>query len=225
MASKKKRTQSGPPPAPVRRKPPRPAPGSTPRERQRAAQQAAERRSALRRKLVAGGLATAAVASVVVYVVLDQQKDSALLDTLTAGSCDVDTQADPTRPPGQNHIASPSYQVVPPAGGDHLASAARAGVYSGQSVPADGSLVHALEHGYVIVWHQPDLPLEQKAKLTSFQAEHAEDVIVAERADLPVPLAVTAWGQRLLCQQPETGPLQPFFDKHVGNGPEDEPRG
>ncbi len=225
MASKKKRKRAGPPPAPVRRTPPRDTAGPTPRERQRAAQEAAQRRSALRRKLIAGGLATAAVASVVLYLVLDRQRDSALLDTLTAGSCDVDTQADPTRPPRQNHVANPSYRVVPPAGGDHLASAARAGVYTGKSVPSDGLLVHSLEHGYVIVWHQPGLPPEQQAKLASFQAEHAEDVIVAERADLSVPLAVTAWGQRLLCKQTETGPLQPFFDKHVGNGPEDEPRG
>ena len=225
MASKKKRKQTGPPPAPVQRRPPRAAAGPTPRELQRAAQQAAQRRSALRRKLVTGGLATAAVASVVLYVVLDRQRDGALRDALTAGSCEVDTQADPTRPPGQNHVASPSYRVVPPAGGDHLGSAARAGVYTGKSVPSDGLLVHSLEHGYVIVWHQPDLPSEQLSKLKSFQAEHAGDVIVAERADLAVPLAVTAWGQRLLCQQPETGPLQPFFDEHVGNGPEDEPRG
>lgn len=191
----------------------------------RAARQAAERRATLRRRLIAGGLATAAVASALVYVVLERRSDDALLDVLTAGSCDVDTKADPTRPPGQNHVASPSYRVIPPAGGDHLGSAARAGVYAGDSVPSDGVLVHSLEHGYVIVWHRPGLPTEQQSTLEAFQAKHAGDVIVAERAGLPVPLAVTAWGQRLLCQQFETGPLQPFFDEHVGDGPEDEPRG
>lgn len=156
---------------------------------------------------------------------LDRRSDAELRAELTAGSCEVDTDTDPTGPAGQNHVAAPSYDVNPPAGGDHLASAARAGVYAGGSVPDEGLLVHSLEHGYVVAWHRPDLPADQLEQLEAFEAEHDGDVIVAERSDLPVPFAATAWGHRLLCQQVEAQALQRFFDEHVGNGPEDVARG
>ena len=228
MASKKKQKRPTPPPAPVRTKPPRAATaptGPTKKEQERAARAKADRRDAVRRKLVTAGLLGAVVGAVALYFVVDNRRDAELRDALTSGSCEVDTEADPTLAAGQNHVQSPSYGVNPPAGGNHLASAAKAGVYDGTAVPSDGLLVHSLEHGYVVVWHQPDLPAEQKKQLEDFQSKHDEDVIVAERANLPVPFAATAWNQRLLCQEVETAPLERFFDEHVGNGPEDVGRG
>ncbi len=228
MAGKKKQKRPTPPPPPVSRKPPRAAAapaGPTKREQERAAQQKQDRRDGLRRTLVNVGLATAVVAAVGAYVVLDRRGDAELREALTSGSCEVDTDTDPTAPRGQNHVPSPGYAVNPPAGGNHLASAARAGVYNGAGVPAEGQLVHSLEHGYVIAWHQPDLPAEQLTQLEQYAAEHEGDVIVAERPALPVPVAATAWGERLLCEQVEPDALDRFFDEHVGNGPEDVPRG
>lgn len=228
MASKKKQKRPTAPPAPTRTKPPRAASapvGPTRKEQERASRAAAERRDALRRGLITAALLGAIVGAVALYFVVDNRRDASLREALTSGSCEVDTDTDPTRPAGQNHVQSPSYSVNPPAGGDHLASPARAGVYDGTAVPADGLLVHSLEHGYVIVWHQPDLPDEQKKQLEEFQGRHDEDVIVAERPNLPVPVAATAWEQRLLCQEVEAAPLERFFDEHVGNGPEDVGRG
>ncbi|MCW2680809.1 MAG: hypothetical protein JWM62_2210 [Frankiales bacterium] len=228
MASKKKQKRPNPPPPPVRSKPPRAASataGPTKKEQQRSSRAVAERRDALRRKLVTAALLAAVVGAVALYFVLDDRRDAELREALTSGSCEVDTETDPTRPAGQNHVQAPRYGVNPPAGGDHLASAARGGVYSGASVPDEGLLVHSLEHGYVIAWHQPNLPAEQKAVLEEFEQRHDGDVIVAERSNLPVPFAATAWGHRLLCQEVEEAPLERFFDEHVGNGPEDVPRG
>ena len=227
MAAKKKKTKRPtPPPAPVAKKPPRSASapaGPTRKEVEREERWRQERREALRRKLVAGGLATAAVAAVAAYLVVDRRQDAELRDALTSGSCEVDTESDDISG-GDGHVTAPSYSVNPPAGGDHLVSVARSGVYAGTSVPADGQLVHSMEHGYVIAWHQADLPAEQKKALEEFEAEHEGDVIVAERPNLPVPFALTAWNQRLLCQEVEEGPMQRFFDEHVGNGPEDVER-
>ena len=228
MAAKKKRTnkRSGPPPPPVRKKPPRPEhTGPTKREQQRASQHAQQRREALRRRLVSGGMVLAAVIAVGGYVVLDRRADASLRKALTGGGCTVDQKADPTRPVGQNHVSSANFAVNPPSAGDHLASAAKSGVYSGSSVPQEGQLVHSLEHGYVIAWHQPDLPAEQKEKLTAFEDAHDGDVIVAERADLPVPVAATAWERRLLCPAVDSAALERFFDEYVDKGPEDQPRG
>ena len=229
MASKKKKQKKPtPPPPPVAKKPPRAATapeGPTKKQQLRSARQQQERRDALRRRIGTAGLVLALVAAVALFVALDRRGDAQLREALTSGSCEVDDRADPTAAQGQNHVPAPTYSVNPPAGGNHLASVARSGVYSGASVPADGLLVHALEHGYVIAWHRPDLPEEQKKLLEEFEEEHDGDVIVVERPNLPVPFAATAWNQRLLCQEVEEEPLERFFDEYVGDGPEDVRRG
>ncbi len=226
MAAKKKR-KPAPPPPPVSRKPPRAASrpaGPTRREVEREAQAKQTSSEALKRKLIAGGLAVAAVATVAGYLVSRGKASDELRTALTSGSCTVDDKADRISG-GDGHVASPTYTVNPPAGGDHLASAARGGVYAGTAVPSDGLLVHSQEHGYVVVWHEPGLPTPQLNALTTFEKRHAGDVIVAERADLPTAVAATAWNARLLCGAVEAEPLQRFFDEHVGKGPEDVPRG
>lgn len=229
MASKKKKPKkAAPPPAPVAKKPPRAAAqpqGPTRREQERAARAKQQRSDKLRRTVGTIGLVAVVAAVVGGYLLFDRRQDAQLREALTSGSCETDRETDPTGGAGQNHVPSPSYAVNPPAGGNHLASAARAGVYSGPSVPPDGLLVHSLEHGYIVAWHSPDLPAEQKEQLEEFQREHQDDVIVVERANLPVPVAATAWGHRLLCQQVEPAVLERFFEERVGDGPEDVPRG
>jgi len=228
MAGKKKQKRPTPPPPPVRSKPPRAATapvGPTRKQQERSTKATAERRDNLRRRLITAGLVGTLLAGVALYVVLDRRGNAELREALTSGSCEVDTKTDPTAAAGQNHVPAPTFGVNPPAGGNHLASVTRAGVYDGTAVPSDGLLVHALEHGYVVAWHQPDLPAEQKKQLEDFQAKHDEDVIIAERPGLQVPFAATAWGERLLCQEVEAAPLERFFDEHVGNGPEDVGRG
>ena len=226
MASKKKKRPT-PPAPPVTSKPTRAQTrpeGPTKRELERAAAAKAARKETLRRRLITGGLVLAAVAAVGGYVVTQQRAEGELREALTSGSCDVDTESDPTRPTGQNHVPAPVFGVNPPAGGDHLAGVSRSGVYAGAQVPADGLLVHALEHGYVIAWHKPGLPKEQLDLMTAFEQRHDGDVVVAERADMPTPFAATAWGRRLLCGAVEEKPLERFFEEYVDQGPEDVPR-
>ena len=219
MASRKKKKPT-PPPRPVSR-PPRPAGRSSgPSNRAQALAAAqAEKREARRRRLALAGLVLVAVAAVAAYVVFAQRDDTELQDALTSGTCEVDERSDAISG-GDGHVSSPTYTVDPPAGGDHTPEIARGGVYEGSAVPADGQLVHALEHGYVVAWHRPDLPAEQKEQLAAFEREHDGDVIVAERASLPTPVAATAWGQRLLCQEVEPAALDRFAEEHVGGGPE-----
>jgi hypothetical protein len=227
VAGKKKKRPT-PPQPPVRRKPSPAATapaGATRRQQQRSARRTAQRRDALSRWLRTAGLVALVLGVVGGVWLFDRQQDAELRAALTSGGCEVDTDTDPTRPAGLNHVQNPTYAVDPPAGGDHLASAARGGVYEGASVPEEGSLVHSLEHGYVIVWHQPDLPREQRRQLEDFERRHDGDVIVAERASLPVRVAATAWGHRLLCKEVELAPLDRFFEERVGDGPENVERG
>ena len=169
-------------------------------------------------------LVVAAIGAAVAYVVTSRRADASLEEALTAGTCEVDTESD-TISGGDGHVQTPAYAVDPPAGGDHLASVARGGVYDGDAVPPDGQLVHALEHGYVVAWHVPDLPAEQVEQLAAFEQRHDGDVIVAEREGMSTPVAATAWGQRLLCGEVEPDALDRFAEAHVGNGPEDVERG
>ena len=94
-----------------------------------------------------------------VAYVLDRQRASgprrARRRALVAGSC-TPTGA-PTRARARPRD-DPVFRVDPPAGGDHTEEVAKAGVYAGDDVPADGRLVHALEHGYVVLWHRPGVP-------------------------------------------------------------------
>lgn len=225
--AKKRKKKPTPPPPPVARKPrPAAAPeGPTPKQQLRAARQRQERSESLRRRLVTAGLVLVVVAAVGLFVVLDRRGEAQLREALTAGSCEVDTEADFTAAPGRNHVPSPTFAVNPPAGGNHLPSNARSGFYQGAAVPADGQLVHSLEHGYVIAWYSPDLPEAGVEQLRDFEAEHDGDVLVVERPGLPVPVAATAWNRRLLCQQVEPATLERFFDEYVGSGPEDVRRG
>lgn len=225
MAKKKKGPT--PPPPPVRRKPPRPV-VTQPAKRAapRSAASGSASRDNLKRALIAGVVATAVLVAVAAVVVLSRRGDAELRNALTAGSCTVDTKSDPTSGPGSNHVPNPAYRVDPPSAGNHLGTGtARSGVYSGTSVPSDGLLVHSLEHGYVVVWHRPDLPQVDRDRLGDFQRAHDGDVIVVERASLPVPVAATAWEQRLLCQAVEADVLERFADTYVGEGPEKLPRG
>jgi hypothetical protein len=224
MAKKKKRP-TPPPPPPRRKEPAGAAPGVTPKQVRAAQRAKAERRDRVRRAAITGGLVVAAVAAVGGFVALDRRGDAELREALTSGSCTVDTEADVTSPPPGNHVASPTYRVDPPAGGNHLTGNARSGVYTGADVPQDGLLVHSLEHGYVVVWHDPSLDDAGREQLAAFESDNDGDVIVVERAGMEVPVAATAWEQRLLCGGVEPAALQRFADEYVGEGPEDVARG
>ena len=219
MASKKHKRPT-PPPPPVRSAPPR-AKSPTGSTSKRAAAEQAARRDALRRRLVAAGVVVAGVAAVGTYVVVDRRGDQAVEQVLTSGTCTVDSRTDPTSGAPNNHVPSPTYAVDPPAGGNHLGASASAGAYAGTAVPSDGLLVHSLEHGYVVVWHQPGLDAAAKQALVDLQERNDPDVILVERASVPGQVAATAWGERLLCGQSEPEAVQRFVDEHVGNGPED----
>lgn len=225
--SKKKRKKTAAPPAGRRADSPGPGAGQ-PAARRKDSQDAErrrERREKLRHRLTVVGVVVVGLAVVGGYVLFDQRRAADLEAELTAGSCVIDDRSDPTAPAGQNHVTGVSYRVDPPAGGNHDPSPARSGVYAGGSVPTDGRLVHALEHGYVIAWHRPDVGEAELEQLRELQGRNSGDVLVVERPSLPTPVAATAWGRRLLCQQVEPAALARFVEQYVGKGPEDVARG
>ena len=242
MAKKAKKRKGGPRPQPRKAqlagkaagtKPAGPKPGSTKpggparskptrAERVEAARRARRRKRRLTRGALAG-IAIALLVGVAARVVADRNEAGDVRRQLTAGSCTFDTRADPTDPAPQNHVPDPTYRVDPPAGGNHSPQVAAPGTYREGQVPPDGQLVHSLEHGYVILWHRPDVPPQQLEVLQTVADRHERDVLVVPRPTLPTPVAATAWGNRLLCRSAEADPLDLFVREYRNKGPEKVP--
>jgi hypothetical protein len=180
-------------------------------------QRRAQRRRAIRNRIIIGVVVAAALALIVAKNVNDRRETDRLAAQLTTGSCEFDRRSDR----GATHVGSPVFRVNPPSGGDHSAAAASAGVYSEGDAPGDGELVHAMEHGYVILWHRPDVTdvdvLEDVA--TRFE----RDVLVVPRRSLETPVAATAWHRRLLCGDVEGDALNRFVREYRNEGPEKVP--
>jgi hypothetical protein len=117
----------------------------------------------------------------------------------------------------------PEYTVNPPSGGDHLSMAVGPGTYEGDRVPLDGNLVHSLEHGYVIIWHQPGLTDDDLAGIQDVRRKFPRDVLVVERSAMDKPVVATAWGNRLLCDGVNVGALNNFVDHFRNQAPEKIP--
>ncbi|MGI8686119.1 MAG: DUF3105 domain-containing protein [Acidimicrobiales bacterium] len=192
-------------------------------ERLEAARRARKRKAALTRAGIAGAVALL-VLVVAVVVVSNKKEAKANQDRLTAGSCTFDTKSDPTDPAPNNHVPPVAYKVNPPAGGNHSPQAAPAVDYSGgQQVPGDPEIVHAQEHGYVIIWHRPDLTEPELAAVRAPFDRYPADVLVVPRASLTGKAVATAWGRRLLCTEVEAARLTEFVKLYRNEGPEKVP--
>lgn len=191
-------------------------------ERIEAAQQASRRRSRILRAGIVM-LVVAILGGLIVWQLAARRNTQRNIAAMTSGTCEYDTESDPGR--AGEHIPNPRFSVNPPSGGVHTPAVARAGRYNGQSAPPEGQLVHSLEHGYVVLWHRPDLPEEELAVLEQLFENNDEDVLVVPRANMPVPVAATAWQRRLLCDEVERESLARFINEFVGKGPEKVPRG
>lgn len=193
-------------------------------ERIEAARRARRRKKVQLRIAIAGAVALAIGA--IAFTLASNRSDArAFRQELTAGSCTFDTRSDPLRAAPNNHVAPPSYAVDPPAGGNHDPSPAGAGNYEQANAPTDARVVHALEHGYVAIWHKPGISEKEKDVVNKVFDRYENDVLVIPRASMPTETAVaaTAWGKRLLCQNAELGPLTEFVKKYRNEGPEKVP--
>ena len=204
-------------------KPPRERSGPTKAERLAAAEAARRRRRLRNRALTAAALAAVIVA--ITLVVVDNRREAReTARQLEAGGCQLDGESDSDAGAGRNHVPSPSYEVNPPAGGNHTAQAAQPGVYTATNAPPEGQVVHSMEHGYVILWHAPELPGDQVEQLRTLANKYDRDVLMVPRVGMPVPVAATAWHRRLLCGSgPDVAAMEKFIVEFRNQGPEKVP--
>ena len=132
---------------------------------------------------------------------------------------------------GANHVSSGSdidYERMPPLSGPHYSQAAGPGFY--EETPALGTLVHSLEHGYIVVYYDPDaLTPEARAdleNLTSTYTEQWQAVIAAPHPeDNPdAAYVLTAWQVRQDMDEYDPETVRAFLDAFRGRGPENPVR-
>jgi hypothetical protein len=164
--------------------------------------------------LLVGVLALSGWAAVVLSATRGLHASDSDIDTILGDNCAYDTRSDP----GREHVPSPTYGVDPPSGGPHLQRPAAGGFYEGSGVPTDGELVHALEHGFVIVW----LKVADERTTRDLRALVDDDraVIVAPRPTMAPAFAVTAWHRRLVCDEPDVAAVRRVVKAFRSRGPE-----
>ncbi|MGH8992277.1 MAG: DUF3105 domain-containing protein [Acidimicrobiia bacterium] len=146
----------------------------------------------------------------------DKKAQDALVAEMTAGDCRYDTRTDS----GSEHVENPGpYSVDPPSGGDHTPQAAANGIYGEQQVPPDGPLVHAMEHGFIVVWYKAG-DADAQVDAETLGDDYPGETLVVPRASLDVPIAATAWHRRLLCPSFEADALRAFIEGYRDKGPE-----
>lgn len=124
----------------------------------------------------------------------------------------------------RNHLPDGTqitYNSNPPAGGDHYAIPQHAGIYD--KPPADGNLVHSLEHGAVILWYKADLSKSDVEKLKNIFNQISGKGIMVPRKNLDVPVAVTSWGRLLKLQTIDEKQIKAFFETNMNRGLEQAP--
>jgi len=205
-------------------KPARERTGPTRSERLAAAEAARRRQASRTRALIAGGL-VAVLALLTITIVNSRRSNSRVVSELEdSGACNYDTRTDDDQGTERNHVSGEmTYEVNPPAGGDHNPSPSPPGIFTQENKPADAAIVHSLEHGYVTIWHRPDLDPAGLDQLRELTRKYTKDVLLVPRQSLAQPVAATAWHRRLLCDRPDVAALDTFVTAYRNKGPEDVP--
>lgn len=123
------------------------------------------------------------------------------------------------------------YPTNPPAAGKHYQFPADDGAYS--TAPKDVEVVHAQEHGRVVIWFKPSLSKSLRADLKAlFDKQKGYQLLLVPRRDMPYQVAETAWnaspeplgtGRLMGCPTLDDktwDALQDFIEVNRGNGPE-----
>lgn len=117
------------------------------------------------------------------------------------------------------HVDGPiEYATEPPVGGQHADAWLDCGVYDEQ-VPAE-NLVHDLEHGTVVIAHDPDLDTDD---VDALAAQLPDNGILTPWSGMEAPVVVTVWGRRLQLTGADDPRLPLFVERFGGGGTAPEP--
>lgn len=150
--------------------------------------------------------------------------------TTTSGGIVLPTAVPPTLAPPPDgvdtyavtsfHTEAPVvYDLTPPVGGPHPASAWQPCFFYEEPVPTNLA-VHSLEHGAIWITYRPDLPAEQREVIRQLALRRAD--VLASRWDtgLPAPVVVSSWGRQLKLESAHDPRLEQFARAFADTAPE-----
>ena len=146
------------------------------------------------------------------------QGPPALVKAATAAGCTA--QDHPSE--GRQHVSGmPKYRTNPPTSGPHSPQAAADGAW--EVSPPVPALVHALEHGRIVMWHRKGdrRAVEELRKLGD--EDSSKMILTPNTTGMPFRVAASAWGHLLGCPELNGNTLdalRAFRDAYRGKGPE-----
>ncbi len=226
--------------------------------REREEREALAKATARRRRLIGYGAGGAFVAVVVVVLVVllagggggggsdggadvlpsdgeaPAQKITDLDEAAKAAGCELKSFKGTSREHTRDLAEAISYESNPATSGKHFEEPEQDGAFS--EAPDAKKLVHALEHGRVVIWFKKTLPKDERAGLKAlFDEDSYQLILTPNETRMTYAVAATAWngdpqpngtGRLLGCPRfvPQVfDALRTFKDEHRSNGPEPVP--
>lgn len=121
---------------------------------------------------------------------------------------------------GRTHVPAGTpvtYANATPTSGTHVSQAPSCGIYT-EPLPLEFA-VHALEHGVIVLWYQPDLDQAVVDDLETIVNGFDSHVILSPNAALDRPVVATAW-TRLKAYDGADAEIADFVDTYARRGPE-----
>jgi hypothetical protein len=117
-------------------------------------------------------------------------------------------------------LAPPEYSSAPGTSGPHAGASTPCGVFR-QEIPEMFN-IHALEHGVVIFYYQPDrLSTDERAQLESLARELDTHVIVMPFENMEETMALVAWGKLARLDVFDLEAARAFWGEFAQLGPEE----
>jgi Protein of unknown function (DUF3105) len=113
-----------------------------------------------------------------------------------------------------------TYDMNPPAGGDHFAAWLNCGVYD--QPQENENAVHALEHGAVWVTYDPDALAESEIAALR-DAVPSTYSVLSPYPGLPAPVVISAWGAQVQLDGVDDPRLKSFIQKYWKSASAPEP--
>lgn len=122
---------------------------------------------------------------------------------------------------GRTHSSAPvRYRMDPPTSGPHAANWASPGFHV--SPQSTDTLVHALEHGNVVIYYEtltPDSRASLEELTRRFDGQW-DGLVAVPRLGAGSEITVTAWRRTLRLRDYDPNAVAAFIDAHRGRGPE-----
>ena len=128
---------------------------------------------------------------------------------------------------GSEHVETKvKYKANPPTSGNHNAIPADDGAYYDDPPPKE-NLVHALEHGRILIQFKPNAPETLKGNLHAlFEEDETHMTLTPNETNMPYEVAATAWDHSLGCPRMNDrvyDAIRAFKFRYRDKGPENVP--